>query len=148
MRVAAIDLGTNTTRLLVADVENGCVDEVVRHTKITELGSVRLTERFLPTDPPTGEELEACAAAVRAALPSGHAERAIGVAGTVTSLAAIDLGLDEYDRHRVHGHVITTEAARELTSRLAAMPLAERRRVPELDPDRAPVIVAGAIILR
>jgi exopolyphosphatase/guanosine-5'-triphosphate,3'-diphosphate pyrophosphatase len=82
-------------------------------------------------------------------LPSGrHPARAIGVAGTVTSLAALDLGLAEYDRERVHGHRLTLDGVTALLDRLAALPLAERRELPALDPERAPVIVAGAVIVR
>ena len=69
------------------------------------------------------------------------------MAATITSLAALDLGLEEYDRSRVHGHVLTRDGARAQLERLAALPLEERRHVPALDPDRAPVIVAGAAIL-
>ena len=76
-----------------------------------------------------------------------RAEEAVGVAGTVTTLAALDLGLDRYDRERVHGHRLALAAARTQLARLAALPLAERREVPALDPERAPVIVAGAVIL-
>jgi exopolyphosphatase / guanosine-5'-triphosphate,3'-diphosphate pyrophosphatase len=261
MRVAAIDLGTNTTRLLVADVDGDQIDEVVRRTRITRLGegvdarrqllplpiarvrnclteyrrelesldaertllvatsavrdaengeaflgeiewsygfttrllsgaeeaeltlrgvgetdssslivdigggsteliggaqrisldigAVRLTERHLPSNPPAAEELEACAATVRSVLPDGpRPERAIGVAGTITSLAALDLGLPEYDPERVHGHRLTLDGVQQQLSRLASMPLAERRQVPALDPERAPVIVAGAVILQ
>jgi exopolyphosphatase/guanosine-5'-triphosphate,3'-diphosphate pyrophosphatase len=69
------------------------------------------------------------------------------VAATITSLAALDLGLAEYDRERVHGHVLTRDGARTQLERLAALPLEERRRVPALEPERAAVIVAGAAIL-
>ena len=66
----------------------------------------------------------------------------------MTSLAALDLGLVEYDAERVHGHVLSREAVEEQLERLAALPLEERRRVPGLEPERAPVIVAGAVIVR
>jgi exopolyphosphatase/guanosine-5'-triphosphate,3'-diphosphate pyrophosphatase len=75
-------------------------------------------------------------------------EAAIGVAGTVTSLAALDLGLVEYDPERVHGHPLSARSVEEQLDRLASLPLDERRRLPGLEPDRAPVIVAGAAILR
>jgi exopolyphosphatase / guanosine-5'-triphosphate,3'-diphosphate pyrophosphatase len=65
----------------------------------------------------------------------------------VTTLAALDLRLPEYDRARVDGHRLNREAARTQLGRLAALPLAERRRVPALEPERAPVIVAGGAIL-
>jgi exopolyphosphatase/guanosine-5'-triphosphate,3'-diphosphate pyrophosphatase len=252
MIVAALDLGTNTTRLLVADVEDGRVDELHRETRITRLGegvdtrgrllpvpiarvrnvlteyrrtaeslgaertllvatsavrdaengeaflgeiewsygfatrllsgdeeaeltqrgvgdlgaatllvdigggstelsldgfrtslplgSVRFTERH-------GEDVDASIEAARALLPELEPEDAVGVAATITSLAALDLGLEEYDRARVHGHVLTRDGARAQLGRLAALPLEERRHVPSLDPDRAPVIVAGGAIL-
>ena len=249
MRVAAVDLGTNTTRLLVADVEDGRVDEVHRESRVTRLGegvdarrrllpvpvarvrnvladyrrtleslgaertlavatsavrdaengeaflgevewsygfatrllsgdeeaewtrrgvdpapgtlvldigggstelivdafhvslpmgSVRFTERF-------GDDLDACAAAVRALLAEHvHAKprAAIGVAGTVTSLAALDRGSADVDGYR-----LGAAAARAQLERLAALTLDERRALPLLDPERAPVIVAGAVIL-
>jgi exopolyphosphatase/guanosine-5'-triphosphate,3'-diphosphate pyrophosphatase len=100
-----------------------------------------MTERF-------GDDLEACAAHVRSVLPEIEPHRGIGVAGTVTSLAALDLGLVEYDAERVHGHVLSSDAVEEQLERLAALPLEERRRVPGLEPERAPVIVAGAVIVR
>jgi exopolyphosphatase / guanosine-5'-triphosphate,3'-diphosphate pyrophosphatase len=75
------------------------------------------------------------------------AEAAIGVAGTVTTLAALAQSLPEYDPERVHGYRLSLDAITEQLERLAAMPLAERRQVPALEPERAPVIVAGAVIL-
>src|SRR6266542_1506956 len=120
-----------------------------------DIGSVRLTERHLPSDPPTADELTACAAAVRSLLdervPEQVREEAtavVGVAGTITSLAALDLGLDEYDRDRVHGHVLPAEGLERQLERLATLPIAERRQIRPLDPERAPVIVAGAVIAR
>jgi exopolyphosphatase/guanosine-5'-triphosphate,3'-diphosphate pyrophosphatase len=113
---------------------------------------VRLTERFLRSDPPTDPELADCADAVEKLLsqripPDLRPGAAIGVAGTITSIAALDLDLGEYDPERVHGHVISMEGARAQLERLASLALAERRRLPALDPERAPVIVAGAVIL-
>jgi exopolyphosphatase/guanosine-5'-triphosphate,3'-diphosphate pyrophosphatase len=102
---------------------------------------VRLTERF-------GDDADAAGAYVRPLLPALDAQRAIGVAGTITSLAALDLGLEEYDPDRVHGHRLRAAAVDDQLARLAALPLDERRRVPGLDPERAPVIVAGTAILR
>ena len=102
---------------------------------------MRLTERF-------GDDLDACAAFVRGTLPELGPAQAVGVAGTVTALAALDLGLVEYDPERVHGHVLSAGAVETQLGRLAALPLEDRRRVRGLEPDRAPVIVAGAVILR
>ncbi len=252
MIVAGIDLGTNTTRLLVADVDDGGVDELHRETRITRLGEgVEARGRLLPLpvarvrnvlsdyrrtaeslgaervllvatsavrDAETGEaflgEIEwsygfttrllsgdeeaeltrrgvgeidsetllvdigggstelvlgdssaslpvgsvrfgerhgddasASVEAARAQLPQLEPLDAVGVAATITSLAALDLGLEAYERERVHGHVLTRDGARAQLERLAALPLEERRRVPALEPERAPVIVAGAAIL-
>ena len=109
---------------------------------------MRLTERFLASDPPTADELEAAAAHVRSLLPALAVESAIGVAGTVTTVAAIDLGLDAYDPVRIHGHRIARAAVDRVLADLSALPLAERERVPGLEPARAPVIVGGLVVLR
>jgi exopolyphosphatase/guanosine-5'-triphosphate,3'-diphosphate pyrophosphatase len=132
-----LDVGGGSTELIAADVRTSL-----------DLGCVRLTERFLHSDPPSGEELDASAAAVRVVLPDLHPATAIGVAGTVTTLAALDLGLAEYDPGRVHGHRISAEGVREQLDRLASLPLSERRELPALQRERAPVIVAGAVIVR
>jgi exopolyphosphatase/guanosine-5'-triphosphate,3'-diphosphate pyrophosphatase len=139
---------------LVVDIGGGSTELVADGFHVSlDIGSVRLTERFLVSDPPTAAELEGCAAAVRALLaeqvPAEIRPRAaIGVAGTVTSLAALDLGLAEYDRDRVEGHRIPADGVQRQLERLAALPLADRRRVPALEPERAPVVVAGVVIVR
>jgi exopolyphosphatase / guanosine-5'-triphosphate,3'-diphosphate pyrophosphatase len=140
--VGTIELGT-----LVLDIGGGSTELVMLDSRTSlDVGSTRLTERFLRSDPPTDDELEACAEHVRAQLPRLEAKDAVGVAGTITTLAALDLGLDEYDRARVHGHRLSREGVERQLQRLAALPLAERREVPALEPERAPVIVAGAVI--
>jgi exopolyphosphatase / guanosine-5'-triphosphate,3'-diphosphate pyrophosphatase len=145
-RTLVIDIGGGSTELVI-----GADGSPQWHDSL-DVGCVRLTERHLAGDPPTRSELDACAAAVRELLDErvpaeAAAAAAIGVAGTITTLAAIDLGLDEYDAERIHGHRMTAPGVRAQLERLAALPLAERRRVPALDPKRAPVIVAGAVIL-
>ena len=141
-----IDIGGGSTELIVGTGSSTTWNDSL------DIGGVRLTERYLPSDPPERTELDACAAAVRDLLSSRvpaeiRPTEAIGVAGTITTLAALDLGLDQYDAERVHGHRMTREGVRAQLERLAAVPLAERRRIPALDPKRAPVIVAGALIL-
>jgi exopolyphosphatase/guanosine-5'-triphosphate,3'-diphosphate pyrophosphatase len=135
---------------VIVDVGGGSTELVSSADRIsTNLGSVRLTERFLGSDPPAAEELVAVGDAIRAMLAE-HALSAtygVGVAGTVTSLAALDLGLPEYNSSRVHGHLLSRGAVHAQLERLAALPLAARRQVPGLEPERAPVIVAGAAIL-
>jgi len=126
-----IDLGGGSTELVTRD-----------HAASIDIGSVRLTEQH-------GEDVDAIATHVRALLPAElEPQSAIGVAGSITTLAALDLGLDEYDPERVHGHRLSADAVDEQLRRLASLPLEERRRLPALEPERAPVIVAGASIVR
>jgi exopolyphosphatase/guanosine-5'-triphosphate,3'-diphosphate pyrophosphatase len=146
---AIVDIGGGSTELVA-----GGPDGVRWHDSL-DIGSVRLTERFLHSDPPTQDELDAAAAAVRALLAErvpveirNDVSSAIGVAGTITSLGALALGLEEYDRDQVHGSELPAEALDEQLRRLASVPLEERRRMRPLDPDRAPVIVGGAVIAR
>jgi exopolyphosphatase/guanosine-5'-triphosphate,3'-diphosphate pyrophosphatase len=124
-----VDIGGGSTELVLGDVDVSL-----------PMGSVRFTERH-------GEDVPALEAAARALLPELAPQAAVGVAGTITTLAALDLGLPEYDRTRVDGHFLSRDGARAQLERLAALPLDERRRVPALEPERAPVIVAGAAIL-
>ena len=132
------ELGAAT---LLVDIGGGSTELVLGGFRTSlPLGSVRFTERH-------GEDVDASIGAARALLPPLEPENAVGVAATITSLAALELGLEEYDRARVHGHVLTRDGARAQLERLAALPLQERRRVHGLDPDRAPVIVAGGAIL-
>ena len=132
------DLGATT---LLVDIGGGSTELALDGFRTSlPMGSGRFTERH-------GEEIEASIQAARALLPELGPDSAVGVAATITSIAALDLGLEEYDRARVHGHVLTRDGARAQVERLAALPLEERRRVPGLDPDRAPVIVAGGAIL-
>jgi exopolyphosphatase/guanosine-5'-triphosphate,3'-diphosphate pyrophosphatase len=143
-----IDIGGGSTELII-----GAAGGVEFHTSM-QAGVVRHTERHLASDPPRPEELEALAndvlGALEAAVPTGLLElprSAVAVAGTATSAAAMDLALEPYDPEQIEGHDLSQERLSELLSRLAAMPLAERRTVPGLDPNRAPTIVAGIVIL-
>ena len=137
-----VDIGGGSTELLVGGPGG------VSFAFSLQAGCVRLTERFLASDPPAPEQLEAAAAHVRTLLPALSADAAIGVAGTITTVAAIDLGLTEYDPVRIHGHRIGRDAVDRVLSDLAALPLAERERVRGLEPARAPVIVGGLVVLR
>jgi exopolyphosphatase/guanosine-5'-triphosphate,3'-diphosphate pyrophosphatase len=139
-------VGQRAPGTLILDIGGGSTELLVDGFHVSlDIGSVRFTERFLHSDPPTADELRACAAAVE--LPDVAPTSAIGVAGTLTTLAALDLGLELYDRERVHGHVLTRDAAHAQLERLAALPVADRRELPAMEPERAPVIVAGAVIL-
>ena len=133
-----IDIGGGSTELAMAGAAS------IAWAISTEAGSVRLTERYLPSDPPIPEELEACAAHVRSLLPHMRVGRAIGVAGTVTTAASIELG----GASGVHGHVLTRHSLVSILDSLAALPLGTRRTVRGLAPARAPVIVGGLVVLR
>jgi exopolyphosphatase/guanosine-5'-triphosphate,3'-diphosphate pyrophosphatase len=133
--------------VLVLDVGGGSTELMTAHERMSiDVGSVRLTERHLRSDPPTREELEAAALEVRDALPELGLEDAVGVAGTITTLAALELG--GYDPEQVHGHRLSRDAVVAQLERLAALPLAQRRELPGLEPERAPVIVGGGVIVR
>ena len=142
------DIGGGSTELVI-----GAGHEMSFHVS-TQAGVVRQTERHIHSDPPADDELEHLREDVRAiltdAVPEDHrraVQHAIGVAGTATSLAAIAQELDPYDPARVHGYRLELEECERILERLAALPLEQRREVPGLHPDRAPTIVAGAIIL-
>jgi exopolyphosphatase/guanosine-5'-triphosphate,3'-diphosphate pyrophosphatase len=146
--VLVIDIGGGSTELVV-----GAGGELSFHVS-TEAGVVRQTERHLASDPPRPEELQALGMEVReiidGAVPASvrsAARTAIAVAGTATSCAAILQELDPYDPERVHGYILELGECELLLARLAAMPLADRRNVVGLHPDRAPTIVAGIAIL-
>jgi len=120
----------------------------------TRMGSVRFTERHLNSDPPDHEEMTALADDVRGVVEGdvpeetrARVELGIAVAGTATTLAAIDQELDPYDPEKVHGYRLKLGACERIVAQLAALPVAERREVTGLHPDRAPTIVAGAVIL-
>jgi exopolyphosphatase/guanosine-5'-triphosphate,3'-diphosphate pyrophosphatase len=142
------DIGGGSTELIV-----GTGREVGFHTSL-QAGTIRQSERHLTSDPPDPSELEDLAADIRnlidratAAQPDSSPARAIAVAGTPTSLAAIDQGLEPYDPGRVHGYRLGLRRIQRMLSRLSSLPLAERLRVPGLHPGRAPTIVAGTVIL-
>ena len=134
-----VDVGGGSTELIVGGSEG------VSFHDSYDLGCVRLTERF-PSDPQgAAEEVRSTLAAE---VPeSVHPTQAIGVAGTITQLATVDLGLEREEPDLVHGHRLSTETIRQLLERLAAMPVAEIRRVRGMHPDRAPVIVAGTVVV-
>ena len=142
------DIGGGSTELIV-----GTGMHVGFHTSL-QAGTIRQSERHLTSDPPDPHELEDLASEVRNLIDGAVAEqpapaptRAIAVAGTPTSLAAVDQALEPYDPGRVHGYRLGMRKIQRMLSRLSSLPLAERLRVPGLHPGRAPTIVAGAVIL-
>jgi len=127
---------------LVFDVGGGSTELILGASTVSlDVGSVRLTELY-------GEDSDSIAVHVHRLLPALRPTSAIGVGATVTTLAALDLGLETYDRARIHGREFTREGFELQLARLASLPLDERRQVHALDPERAPVIVAGATIVR
>jgi len=144
-----LDIGGGSTEFVVGTAG----EQPVFHVS-TQAGSVRYTERFLTSDPPTATELGAAAAAMRAAIDEqvprdtrGRVVHGLAVAGTATNLAAVDQALDPYDPAKVDGYTLTLAACERLLAELAALPIAERKLVTGLHPDRAPTIVAGVVIL-
>ncbi|MCE3286486.1 MAG: Ppx/GppA phosphatase [Gaiellaceae bacterium] len=140
--VLVLDIGGGSTELVLAKSGD------VGFSTSLDVGCVRITERYLGSDPPSRPELAAAGAYVRSLLPELEVAAAIGVAGTVTTLATLDLGDSEYDPERTHGHRIPLASVEEQLGRLAAMTIDERVRVPGIEPGRAPVIVAGVLVLR
>lgn len=141
--VLVIDPGGGSTEFVFGD------REPVWATSI-DIGSVRLTDRLLPDRPARPGQLDIARNHVRGLFGAvdlpGVPERAIGVAGTFTSLAAIALGLEVYDPGRVHGSVLTLDALDDLVTRLAGLTVEETAAIPSLDPQRAPVLLAGAVV--
>jgi exopolyphosphatase/guanosine-5'-triphosphate,3'-diphosphate pyrophosphatase len=143
-----IDVGGGSTEFVI-----GAGHRVSFHVSV-QIGVVRQTERHLISDPPAPGELAALAGEARKligeAIPREHrgaVTNAIAVAGTATSLAAIDQALDPYDPGKVHGYTVSLATCKLLLARLAALTDAERREVVGLHPARAPTIVAGVAIL-
>jgi len=141
-----IDIGGGSTEIIV--VENGRIG----NRQSLPLGSVRLTERHIRQDPAAPSEIAAITEEIASRLVSIPFPSApvtlIGIAGTVTTLAAMSLGLQTYDPAIVHGHHLTLSALDREISRLRTSTQPERERIPGLDPKRADVILAGACILR
>ncbi|WP_437735942.1 Ppx/GppA phosphatase family protein [Sorangium sp. So ce1335] len=142
------DVGGGSTEIIVG-AAGGAVDRAVS----LDVGSVRLTERHIRSDPPVEAEIEAVRADARAALatvpagPLSGAPTLVGVAGTVTTLAALARDVVPYDGARVHGARVSGAEVVAITARLASLPLAARKQLPALDPARADVIVAGSMLI-
>ncbi len=142
-------------RHLVIDPGGGSTEFVsgVQHPESAvsiDIGSVRLTDMLLAARPPRPAQLESARLHVRQMFSSVPTPKPpvsiIGVAGTFTSLAAIHLGLDSYERTKVHRTVLSLGDLDGLVTDLAAMTVEEAAQIPSLDPKRAPVILAGAVV--
>jgi exopolyphosphatase/guanosine-5'-triphosphate,3'-diphosphate pyrophosphatase len=156
------DFGAAGARLAVLDVGGGSSEvtwgsgPVPDGRRSFQMGAVRLTERVAPSDPPTAADLRRMEDSARAALGEVAAIRASGaldgarlvaVAGTVTTLAAVAQELPVYDALRVHGSTLSRDDLASLLGRLSALPVAGRARLPGMEPKRADVIVAGAVLV-
>jgi exopolyphosphatase / guanosine-5'-triphosphate,3'-diphosphate pyrophosphatase len=146
--VVVIDIGGGSTEFVIGSGRRASF------FVSTQSGVVRMSERHIAHDPPEPEELQTLAEDTRAvylaAVPIAQREpvaSGIAVAGTATSLAAIDQALEPYDPDRVEGYRLLLSTCEYLLARLAQMTDEHRRRVAGLHPDRAPTIVAGAILL-
>lgn len=143
-----VDIGGGSTEFVVG------ADEPAGLASI-DVGCVRLSEQLLVSDPPAPEELSEAVAIVRDHLadvdrevPAARdAATLVGLAGTVTTVAAVELGLPEYDTDKLHHFRLTKEAAEEVFRTLATETAAERRHNPGLEPGRVDVIVGGAVVL-
>jgi exopolyphosphatase/guanosine-5'-triphosphate,3'-diphosphate pyrophosphatase len=143
-----VDIGGGSTEFAVGTTEPLGVASV-------DIGCVRITEKYLPSDPPAPEELANAIGVVRDTLDDvrrqvpaiDDAARLVGLAGTVTTMAAVEIGLADYDRERIHHFVLTHEAAEDVFRTLATESRARRVHNPGLEEARADVIVGGAIVL-
>jgi exopolyphosphatase / guanosine-5'-triphosphate,3'-diphosphate pyrophosphatase len=147
------------TRLLVVDIGGGSVEVTrgtprgVRESVILPLGAVTLTQQFLSHDPPLGAEVTALRRHLGRVLSPSLARmqgrfRLVGVGGTITTMAALAQHLDPYDPDRVHGFRLPPRAVDAVTGQLLALPLEGRRRLSGLQPERADIIPAGALVLQ
>jgi exopolyphosphatase/guanosine-5'-triphosphate,3'-diphosphate pyrophosphatase len=158
---AVAGLPSASGRLLVADIGGGSTELVlgdasgVLSSFSMDVGCVRMTERHLHDDPPTREQvaaviddLHAAIAEARGTVAVETADTFIGVAGTVTTICAIALGLDRYDADAIHATTITAAQVADVTARLLSMSHDERAALPVMHPGRVDVIGAGALVLR
>ncbi|WP_406283687.1 exopolyphosphatase [Embleya sp. NBC_00896] len=148
------------TPYLVVDIGGGSTEFVLgtehpEAARSVDIGCVRMTERHLRDDPPTAAQIaaatvdiEAAIAQAAAAVPMDRARTLVGLAGSVTTVAGIALGLAEYDSTAIHHSRLTLDQVRAVTERLLASTHDERARIPVLHPGRVDVIGAGALVLR
>ena len=144
-------------RLLITDIGGGST-ELIRSepghdldSVSLQIGSVRLTERIIEHDPPSQEEIEKLTVTIDENLEklgwSFRPEVLVGIAGTVTTIAAVALEMSDYDSARIQGHVLKREEVAAIVKRLGEVTLAERKKIPGILAARADVIFAGSLIL-
>lgn len=151
--------GLGSGASLVMDIGGGSTELVVGRQQAVEwstsldVGSVRMTERFLASDPPTAAEVDACGAYLSGVIGAASGDlrpvdTLIGVAGTMTTVAAHVLGLSYYDREAVHGARLAIDDVHAGCQSLVTMTVEQRRALPFMHPGRADVIGGGALVLR
>ena len=147
------DIGGGSTEFVLGGLDGDGARGQIQDRSVN-IGCVRLTERHLHGDPPLAAETEATVRDIDAALdevtetvPAAQARTLVGLAGSVTTVAAIALGLTEYDSARIHHSRIPAERVHQITGELLAMTRAERAAIPVMHPGRVDVIGAGALIL-
>jgi exopolyphosphatase/guanosine-5'-triphosphate,3'-diphosphate pyrophosphatase len=159
-RGATGELDPASGPFLVVDIGGGSTEFIVGTDRVegvasVDIGCVRLTEKFLLHDPPQAEELSACISltdaylddVVREIPAAAEARTLVGLAGTVTTVAAVEIGLETYDRDRIHHFHLTREAAEDVFRTLATESRADRIHNPGLEEGRADVIVGGCCVL-
>ncbi len=146
--IAVMDIGGGSTEIVTGTYEE------LYSARSVDIGSVRLTERFLRRDPVTAAEVAAvrqqAQEAMLAVWPGAAFDEIrslVGTAGTITTLAAMAQQLTEYDPARVDGYVLSKKTLRALVAQLSGLTMAQRQKLPGLPPARADVILAGAVIL-
>ena len=157
---ATADLDPARGPFLIVDIGGGSTEFILGTDHVegvisVDVGCVRLTEKFLDHDPPLPEELTACISfadaylddVVREVPGSAEARTLVGLAGTITTVAAVEIGLATYDRNAIHHFVLTRDAAEDVFRTLATEPLADRIHNPGLEEARADVIVGGCCVL-
>jgi exopolyphosphatase / guanosine-5'-triphosphate,3'-diphosphate pyrophosphatase len=144
-----IDIGGGSTEFVTASASHSPTSLSI------DIGSVRISEQALKGDPYSRDELHAAERIIGEMLDDvlrtvGVAgdRMLVGVAGTISSLAAIDLGITGYQQERLHGHVLTRQRVTQIVDRLASMTLSERCALPSMPQDRAEILVGGGMILR
>lgn len=145
--VLVMDSGGGSTELVLGNAQAQISTAIS-----LDVGSRRIRERYLSDDPPTGAQLAAATDEINrlldgAAIPLDQVGTFIGVAGGVTSMAAVHLGLVDYDRARVHGSTMTVDQVIALADRLVSMPVTEVAALGPVAPERAKVLGAGALII-
>jgi exopolyphosphatase/guanosine-5'-triphosphate,3'-diphosphate pyrophosphatase len=143
-----VDIGGGSTEFVLGD------DDGLRAARSVDIGCVRLTERHLHDDPPTSAQVTAAVADIEAAIddastvvPVDEAQTLVGLAGSVTTVVALALGLTEYDPVRIHHARVSAEQVSVITQRLLAASRAERAAIPVMHPGRVDVIGGGALVL-